>query len=401
MKRKLGMFVSIIAILIPVVLSNASAAWDNLPKLKIAVYEFETDKDSGLNPALISDSLAGELQKRNECVILERSLIKKILDEKTLEMSGVTESDASKIGAMIGADKIISGSLSKMKDRWVLTIKGIDVKSGKLELYDQLTGLAPDDILSVMPIAADRVMRLAKGEKCEPFDAKNRLLRDDSKDMPADKLVLHLPMDGNARDLSPSKNNGTAIGMTLVADRFGREKKAYHFSAQIAYIALSQKQKVTGPFSIAVWIKTESMKGGRIAGLGNTIDGMSGTRDKQIYMHASGRVLFGMMPANGKPVAIHSNETFNDGQWHFITGVFSEGKMTLYIDAESAAVSQEPVIPLHVEGYWRVGYDIMNMWPGEPTMYTLDGDVDDLRIYARQLTITEIKQLYHQNGYGK
>ncbi|HEY1405676.1 MAG TPA: LamG domain-containing protein, partial [Spirochaetota bacterium] len=288
-----------------------------------------------------------------------------------------------------------------VKDRWIITIKGIDVKTGKLELFDQLSGFTGEDLITAMPLVADRIIRIAKGEKLEKFDAKNGLVHDNTKEMPAAGLILYLPMDSNAKDDSPSKNNGTAIGMSLTGDRFGRDRKAYHFKKQIAYISLSQKKSSPESFSIAAWIKTDSTSGGRIAGFSDRPEGMSDFRDKQLYMHSSGRIYFGVLSSKQEPVTITSGQTYNDGEWHFVVGSFSNGILSLYIDGETVAASKRTTVPFAREGYWRVGYDIMNGWPGEPSAYTLDGDIDDLRIYSRGLSESEMHLLYHQNGFGK
>jgi hypothetical protein len=351
----------------------------------------------GFNPAILSDALAGALQKKESCVVLDRGLIKKILDEKTLTMTGIAENDASKVGALIGADKIISGTVSKVSKKWVLAIKGIDVHSGTLELFDQIQGDTTEELLSFMPLAADRFITLASGGKVETFNP--HAVTDNTKDLPSKALILYMPMDGNARDLSPSKNNGTAIGVTLATDRFGREKKAYHFKNQIAYIATTQKTTTTGSFTIAAWIKTESSKGGRIAGFGNSREGMSDLRDQQIYMRSSGQISFGILDTKKAPVVLTNAETYNTGEWVFVAGVCYMGALKLYINGELVD-SGKRADPLLSQGYWRIGYDIMNTWPGEPVTYTLDGDIDDVRIYSRALDEKEITALYHQNGYS-
>lgn len=378
------------------------AAWKNIDTLKVAVYEFSLQtKSPEINPALLSDALAGELQKLNTFTIVERSLVKKIYEEKNMEMSGLTESEVSKLGAMMGADKIISGSISRVKDKWILSIKGLDVKTGKLDIYDQIYGYSMEDLLESMPLEANRILLLAKGGTLEKFNAKEKLVKENTKDMPADGLVLYMPMDGNAKDLSASKNSGAAVGCSLVNDRFGREKNAYHFKEQIAYIATAKKISGIKSYSLVIWVRTESPDGGRIIGMGDRAEGMSDTRDRQLYMNTSGKIYFGMMTADKKPAAVKSFETCNDGQWHCVAGVYADGIMKLFVDGELIESSKEKITPMNAEGFWRVGYDHLAVWPGEPSRYTLNGDVDDLRIYSRALNEAEIKMLYHQNGFAR
>lgn len=375
------------------------AAWDHPEKSKVAVYEFSVTGKGDVNPALLSDALAGALQKKNAFIVLERSLIKKIMHEKNLEMSGITENEASRIGVMIGADKIISGSISRVKDRWVMVIKGIDVKTGTLELFDQVYGYSMDDLLEAMPLAADRLVRLSRGEKQEPFSAGKKLLFDDEKEMPSKGLLLYLPLKGNAKDESLSKNHGSAVGTVMVSDRFDREKHACHFREMIAYISTGQKSGTGSSYTIALWFRTTSPNGGRLIGQGDRIEGMSGIRDKQLYLASSGRVYFGIMNAEKKPVTVNSFETFNDGEWHLVTALFDRGMIKLYVDAELKASGTSAIRPFQFEGYWRVGYDVLNGWPAEPRNYTLDSDIGEVRIYNRALTEAEIRKLFHRNGF--
>ena len=52
-------------------------------------------------------------------------------------------------------------------------------------------------------------------------------------------LVLCMPMNGSAQDLSGNSNNGIVNGATLTADRFGNTNSAYYFNGTSSSIVVS------------------------------------------------------------------------------------------------------------------------------------------------------------------
>jgi hypothetical protein len=76
-----------------------------------------------------------------------------------------------------------------------------------------------------------------------------------------------------------------------------------------------------------------------------------------------------------------------DGQWHHLTGVISPTAVHLYLDGGILHVSSPNSDPILYRG--------SQMWVGRDTDtdHAFQGDLDDLRIYARDLSPAEIQQL--------
>ena len=116
--------------------------------------------------------LQAELADRKAFQVVERGMLSKIIGEQKLNMSGLTETDASNVGALAGAQKIITGSVSRIGDRFVLLIKGIDTGTGIVELTDQSTARDVNGLMNAIPLEAARIVRNAKGEKLSTAIAK-------------------------------------------------------------------------------------------------------------------------------------------------------------------------------------------------------------------------------------
>ena len=70
-------------------------------------------------------------------------------------------------------------------------------------------------------------------------------------------LVAYYPFNGNANDESGNGHDGTALGATLVDDRFGDADSAYHFDGINDLVVVPDDPDFTvSDVSIVAWIKT-------------------------------------------------------------------------------------------------------------------------------------------------
>ena len=71
----------------------------------------------------IADNLTSDLSKFNSLQIINRSHLKDILKEQKLNYSGIiNEEDQTKIGELIGADKILRGSYTILNNVLIINI---------------------------------------------------------------------------------------------------------------------------------------------------------------------------------------------------------------------------------------------------------------------------------------
>mgnify|MGYP003582407256 CR=1 FL=1 len=205
--------------------------------------------------------------------------------------------------------------------------------------------------------------------------------------------------NGNAVD-ELGANNGQFQGgiPTPTADRFGNANHAYQFNGTSQYMSTSSSFTSPSNFTISCWFKTTSTEGGKLISFGSNQTGSSTSHDRHLYMLPDGKIYFGVYP--GAVRTINTTASFNDGNWHQVTAILSStGGMSLYVDGVLRASNNTFTSAQSYVGYWRVGYDRMdNTWTGWPSTARTDayfsGAIDDVMIYNRALTATEVTTLY-------
>jgi hypothetical protein len=117
-------------------------------RMNIAVAEFSGRNVSSMEAAIVSDFLRGELVKTEQFNMLDRQNMETLLNEqKFSNVSGcTTEECAVQMGKLLNVKKIITGSLSKLLDKYYITVNVLDVESGKIEYADKDSATNADEI---------------------------------------------------------------------------------------------------------------------------------------------------------------------------------------------------------------------------------------------------------------
>ncbi len=208
--------------------------------------------------------------------------------------------------------------------------------------------------------------------------------------IPTQGLVAWYPFNGNAHDSSGNSNNGTNNGATPDTDRFGNANMAYSFNGSSSYVEVPNSPSLnsSNAITISAWIYPRVWLGGsRVLEKGNG--------DTQYMLYSN-------------PAAFHFylyNVTNGDlptpqpslNQWHHVVATFDSSTHTqqMWIDGVIAVDS------IHVSGGIHVtNYDLYIGWkPVGAAGDHWEGKLNDIRIYNRALSSTEILSLYHENGW--
>lgn len=143
----------------------AFSEWLNMKDLKVAVLDVVSRvPGETIDTATLTEMLQVALVDRNEFQIVERALLDKIVKEQEFQVSGITDGQAAKIGELAGADKVMLVSIAKFADKYLVIVKGIDVKTGIVDLSDQVLSYTLGGFIDVFPVLADRLVRKARGE---------------------------------------------------------------------------------------------------------------------------------------------------------------------------------------------------------------------------------------------
>lgn len=141
-----------IASVVPVYGDNASNKVAKVAVVDFMVYGKGLDADLG---AMVSDWFMASFTRDARFEVVERGLLKKILDEQELSMSGlVDEQTAVRVGKMLGVNAIVTGAVSRVGNDFELVARAVDVEtaaivaaeSGKTDdinkLREMTTGIA-------------------------------------------------------------------------------------------------------------------------------------------------------------------------------------------------------------------------------------------------------------------
>jgi hypothetical protein len=218
--------------------------------------------------------------------------------------------------------------------------------------------------------------------------------------LPASGLISWYKFEGNANDAAGNNTGTLQGGPSLTSDRFGNANKAYNFNGTSQYISTANAYVNPAPFSVSIRFKTTTSVGGALIGFSSVQTGGGGSRDRFIYMTATGTLYFGVAPGAVKKY-VNTALSYNDGNWHMATGTVGAGGLKLYVDGILIATDATTTSAEITTGYWRIGHNDLATWPSEPSSYYFAGILDDAIIYHRELNSTEVGTLYNSpDGAG-
>jgi len=155
------------------ILVGLACGWAESEKLKIAILRIENRSGVSVDSDALTESFQIEVVNKRYFLVVERSQLNKVLEEQKLSLSGLTEEEqATQIGQLLGAQKIWTGSLARFGDKYVLTMKSIDAKTGVIDFADQVYTYDEESLLDVVPDLADRMVKLAQGKSVPKYEAK-------------------------------------------------------------------------------------------------------------------------------------------------------------------------------------------------------------------------------------
>jgi TolB-like protein len=106
----------------------------------IAVMDFKTVGDSSDLGEGAAEILRTTLMETRKFTVVERSMLKQVLKEQKLSLSGVTDQKAAVVvGKILRAKLVAVGSVVKMGESYTLNVRFIDVETGEVVSGKKLT----------------------------------------------------------------------------------------------------------------------------------------------------------------------------------------------------------------------------------------------------------------------
>ncbi len=88
----------------------------------------------------VVNELTLDLLNAGKFVVVDRASLEEIRQELSFQTSGdVSDESAQRLGAMLGAETLITGSLDQLSDRYRLSLKAVKVETAELQYLNTLT----------------------------------------------------------------------------------------------------------------------------------------------------------------------------------------------------------------------------------------------------------------------
>ena len=147
------------------------------------------------------------------------------------------------------------------------------------------------------------------------------------------------------------------------------------------------------PFTIELWFRVTGNAGGTLAGFTTDLTSMSTTADRLLYLNSTGKLVFGVAPG-GTKTTVATTASYNDGVWHHAVASLGAAGMKLYTDGALQASNTGVTTALAATGYFRWAAVNLTGWTGRPANDYLTGSIDELAVYATQLTDNAVARHY-------
>ena len=207
-------------------------------------------------------------------------------------------------------------------------------------------------------------------------------------------LVSYWPFCGNANDDTGNGNNGIVNGATLTIDRFGNSNSAYDFDGLTSYISGTGVNLPQGDISrtVSLWVKTTGGFSVNTGGqTGSVFDYGTFENNKRFSVLLVDNDFTNYFSAFYND--FHPNSSVTSNVWTNIVWVYSETNLKLYLNGNLSSTGN--ISSLNTTGQNFVFGNTIPNSIGQYEKYK--GTIDDIGIWNRALTPSEVTQLYNQN----
>lgn len=217
------------------------------------------------------------------------------------------------------------------------------------------------------------------------------------KVLPDNNLIVYYPFNGNANDHSGNNNDASVSGAQLTSDRKGNRNAAYSFDGINDYIRFGSSNDFNNlPLSFSFWVKFSDLNPPILRNdyAANTSSGVIfsvGKADNTMNKIGIGYGNGGHVHPTNRKTFI-GNKVVETGKWYHIVGIVeSTNKMRLIINGSE-------------QGGFYTGSATSHQYNGnsgslgrgwDPTVF-FSGKFDDIRIYNKILSPSEIMNLYNE-----
>jgi hypothetical protein len=205
-------------------------------------------------------------------------------------------------------------------------------------------------------------------------------------------LIARYPFDGNANDISGNSNNGSLVGaVASTTDRFGLPNRAYSFNGSNTYVLVPASISLNSPTTACTQAGWAYQYGVSTVGSGfNPLIMKSNTSENAFMYRMITNPDYVGAAFNNWNTAQSAGQTTVLNTWHHFATVFNGATVKYYRDGVYLG-SQPMVMTITADNRpLTIGADV----PG--VLEIFNGKIDDVCIYNRALSDSDILELYDQ-----
>jgi hypothetical protein len=207
--------------------------------------------------------------------------------------------------------------------------------------------------------------------------------------VPTNGLVGWWPFNGNANDESGNGNHGTVFGAALTTDRDGNLNSAFSFDGVNDWINVNNSNSLNPPsqITISAWINTYAYNISSASMVVNKGWDQGNGHYDILVLTSTKKSRFVI----GRDLYVESNSIINLNQWTFITVSINNLTMKIYVNGileNTVLQSNNNSFGTNTDPLYIGKHDYNN------APYYFKGKIDDIGIWNRALTQSEITALY-------
>jgi hypothetical protein len=207
-------------------------------------------------------------------------------------------------------------------------------------------------------------------------------------------LVAYYPFNGNAIDATGNGFNGTINGATLTVDKFGATQKALNFDGNDFVRIPNLYNAVSLPLvdvTYSLWFKPNQNYGAAdfySLIIRTTDGGFTDMIGKPSFGSAENDKFQFFMFDNNLNFTKATTNNFVANQWYHVVATRANGTTKIYLNAIKEGEATYANSPYFYPDLYLGGHATSNRW-------YYNGAMDDLRIYNRALSDSEVQAIYN------
>lgn len=213
----------------------------------------------------------------------------------------------------------------------------------------------------------------------------------DEVSIPQNGLVAYYPFNGNANDESGNNHNGTIYGASLSTDRHQKANSSYEFDGVNDYI----NTLTTFDYNyrtISFWAKPNVINGtGNSKGIALVQDSNTNSYGLVVAVFGDGVLSLNAGGASSTDLCVKTNVSV--GTWYQIALVRNDTQLLYYVNGELIYTGTSSSLGSSSNPYAYLLFGVSRA----QNIQFFSGKIDDVAIYNRALSESEINTLYGAN----